>query len=343
MGLFKREFPSTARIFQGLPGRPCLDWLNSMRWFLLLAIGTLALTTSAFAAAGDAPLPPETTKYWVDNLNPFVVKFPDGWVLPGIRWYGLAYVAGFLIAAGLMRRYARKGRLPLDADQRSTLLMALILGVLLGGRIGYYLLYRPTELFGNPLVLLRVWEGGMASHGGFIGGTLAAAWFAYNYKMNFWRLGDVVATLAPPGVLLGRLANFINGELWGKPATVPWAMIFPLRDGDSIVGYTSPRHPSQLYEAATEGLLLLIYTQWRFWSKPPPGQPGALPPGQLAGEYLIGYAFVRIFCEMFREPDATLFFGLSRGTFYSLFMILLGAGLIWHAHRKRAIPAPVRK
>jgi len=306
-----------------------------MRRIFLFAFGLLALTSSTFAAAGDAPLPPEASKYWVDNLDPFVVKFPDGWFLPGIRWYGLAYVGGFLIAAGLMRRYARRGRLPLDADQRSSLLMVLILGVLLGGRIGYYLLYRPKELFANPLVLLRVWEGGMASHGGFIGGTIAAAWFAYSAKMNFWRLGDVVATLAPPGILFGRLANFINGELWGKPATVPWAMIFPKdRAGDIILSYTPPSHPSQLYEAATEGLLLLIYTQWRFWSKPAPGQPGALPPGQLAGEYLIGYAFVRIFCEMFREPDASLFFGLSRGTFYSLFMILLGAGLIWRGRRK---------
>jgi phosphatidylglycerol:prolipoprotein diacylglycerol transferase len=115
-------------------------------------------------------------------------------------------------------------------------------------------------------------------------------------------------------------------------------MIFPIRDGDIITGYTQPRHPSQLYEAATEGLLLLIYTQWRFWKKPPPGQPGALPAGQLAGEYLIGYALVRIFCEIFREPDGgdiTLILGLSRGTFYSLFMIVFGFGLILWARRGR--------
>ncbi len=315
-----------------------LAQLNPMRRFFLYLFGAMTLTTSAFAAAGAAPLPAAAAKYWVDDLNPFVVKFPDGWFLPGIRWYGLAYVAGFLIAAGLMRLYARKGRLPLDADQRANLLMALILGVLLGGRIGYYLLYRPEELFANPLVLLRVWEGGMASHGGFIGGTLAAIWFARSVKIKFLRLGDVIVTLAPPGILLGRIANFINGELWGKPSTVPWAMIFPIRDGDTTVGYTVPRHPSQLYEAATEGLLLLIYTQWRFWSKPPPGKPGALPAGQLAGEYLIGYALVRIFCELFREPDGgdiTLIMGLSRGTFYSLFMIAIGIGLILWAKRKR--------
>jgi len=315
-----------------------------MRRFFLFIFGLLTFTSSAFAATGDAPLPPEAKKYWVDNLDSYVVKFPNGWFIPGIKWYGLAYLAGFFIAAGLMRRYASKGRLQLNADQRTDLLTALILGVCLGGRLGYFLLYRPAELFGNPLVLLRVWEGGMASHGGFIGGTLAAAWFARKNKLNFLRLGDVIATLAPPGVLLGRLANFINGELWGKPATVPWAMIFPeQRDGEIILSYTSPRHPSQLYEAATEGLLLLIYTQWRFWSKPAPGQAGALPPGQLAGEYLIGYALVRIFCEMFREPDATLLFGLSRGTFYSLFMILLGAGLIWRAQRTKSMAIPVKR
>jgi len=312
-----------------------------MRRLFAILLLILALVPCARAATGDAPLP-AVGKYYVAQFDPLAVKFPDGWFLPGIRWYGLAYVAGFLIASWLMWLYARKGRLSLDADQRSTLLFALILGIMLGGRLGYYIFYvilgdagRRAEFFAHPTMIFRIWEGGMASHGAFIGGMIGLGWFARQFKMNFFRLGDVVATLAPPGVLIGRLANFVNGELWGKPATVAWAMIFPVRDGGAIIGYTEPRHPSQLYEAATEGLLLLIYTQWRWWKSPPPGSPGALPAGQLAGEYLIGYAFVRIFCELFREPDAPLLLGLSRGTFFSLFMILLGAALIWRARRPK--------
>jgi phosphatidylglycerol:prolipoprotein diacylglycerol transferase len=312
------------------------------RLFAILTL-TLAFAPRALAAAGDALLPPDAAKYYVAQFDPLAVKFPDGWFVPGIRWYGLAYVAGFLIASGLMWLYARKGRLPLDADQRSTLLFALIFGIMLGGRLGYYLFYvilgdpaRRADFFAHPTMIFRIWEGGMASHGAFIGGIIGLWWFARKHAPGFWRLGDVVATLAPPGILLGRLANFVNGELVGKPATVPWAMIFPVRDlSGAILGYTVPCHPSQLYEAATEGLLLLIYTQWRWWKSPPPGSPGALPAGQLAGEYLIGYAFVRIFCEIFREPDAPLLLGLSRGTFFSLFMILAGAGLIWRAKRTR--------
>jgi phosphatidylglycerol---prolipoprotein diacylglyceryl transferase len=282
------------------------------------------------------PSPP-AGPYFVAKFDPILYHFPPGWFLPGIRWYGLAYVAGFLVASGLMWLYARRGRLPLNADERSTFFTALVLGVLLGGRLGYYLFYRPADFLAHPTVIFRVWEGGMASHGGFIGVLLAAWWFSRHSKLSFLRLGDLAATLTPPGLLFGRLANFINGELWGKATTVPWAMIFPIRDVDGgIVGYTGPVHPSQLYEAATEGLLLMIYTQWRWWSRPPPGQPGALPPGQLGGEFLIGYALVRIFCEFFREPDASLLFGLSRGTFYSLFLILAGAGIIAWSNRRVA-------
>jgi phosphatidylglycerol---prolipoprotein diacylglyceryl transferase len=316
-----------------------------MRRLLTHGIALLAMLAplSLFAATGDAP-PPTDSPCYVALFDPILLHFPAGWPLPGIHWYGLAYVGGFLIASWLMWLYARKGRLPLNADERSTLLLALVLGVLLGGRIGYFLLYqlfgdpeRRAEFFAHPLMILKVWEGGMASHGGFIGAVLGAWWFSRHSKLSFLRLGDLAATLAPPGLLLGRLANFVNGELYGKAASAPWAMIFPIRSEGVIIGYTGPVYPSQLYEAATEGLLLLIFTQWRWWSRPPPGQPGALPPGRLGGEFLIGYACVRIFCELFREPDASLFFGLSRGTFYSLFMILLGAGIIAWSRR----PAPV--
>jgi phosphatidylglycerol:prolipoprotein diacylglycerol transferase len=291
---------------------------------------------AAFAGApSDVPLPPEAAKYWVYDLDPFVVHFPAGWFLPGIRWYGLAYIAGFIIATWLLWLYAKKGRFPLDAEARSTLMTFLILGVLIGGRLGYCLLYRPDELLHNPLYFFRVWEGGMASHGGFIGGLLAVWWFGRISKLGFLRVSDAVVTLVPAGLFLGRLANFVNGELWGKAATVPWAMIFPIKEGGVIVDYTRPVHPSQLYEAALEGLLLLALVQWRWWSSPPPGSPGSRPSGQLAGEFFIAYAIVRIICEIFREPDAgiSLIFGLSRGTFYSIFMILGGLAFILASRR----------
>jgi phosphatidylglycerol:prolipoprotein diacylglycerol transferase len=331
------KFPKLAR---GVP----LGLAVSMRRLFIHGLALLALVApvTLLAAPGDAP--PPSGPYYVAQFDPILLHFPASWPLGGIRWYGLAYVVGFLIASWLMWLYAKKGRLPLNADERSVLFSALVLGVLVGGRIGHLVLYdlfgdpaRRAEFLSNPLLIFEVWKGGMASHGGMIGVVIAAWWFSRHSKMSFLSLGDLAATLAPPGLLLGRLANFVNGELWGKATTVPWAMIFPIRDGESIIGYTGPVHPSQLYEAATEGLLLMIYTQWRWWSKPPPGQPGALPAGQLGGEFLILYAFVRIFCEMFREPDATLFFGLSRGTFYSLFMILLGGGIImW---KKSRVPA----
>jgi len=158
-----------------------------------------------------------------------------------------------------------------------------------------------------------------------------SVWFARKYEYRLLDLGDVVCSLAPLGLCLGRIANFINGELWGRVTTVSWAVIFP----DSPANYNratsiygpEPRHPSQLYEAALEGLLLFAYAQWRFWRARP-------SIGQLSGEFLLGYGLVRIFGEMFREPDATLIAGLSRGQFYSIFMILGGCTTIWFARRK---------
>jgi len=290
-------------------------------------IPVVATLLSTLADAAPAvPLPPEAAQYWVHDLDPFLVHFPAGWFLPGIRWYGLAYIAGFLIATWLLHLYAKKGRVPLTADARSTLMTYMILGVLVGGRLGYCLLYRKDEFFANPLTFFRVWEGGMSSHGGFIGGLLAAWWFGRQSGLGFLRIADIVATLCPAGLFLGRLANFVNGELWGKATTVPWAVIFPIKENGIIVAYTSPRHPSQLYEAFLEGLVLLALMQWRWWSGPAPGQPGSRPAGQLAGEFLIIYALLRMLGEIFREPDEgiSLILGLSRGTFYSIFMIVAG-------------------
>ncbi len=266
--------------------------------------------------------------YWVHDLSPFLWEFAPG---IGIRYYGLAYVLGFLIGLWLLGRYSRAGRSPLSREQNGELLYALVLGVLLGGRLGYFLLYAPGELFSSPLAFFRVWDGGMASHGGFVGVLAAALWFARRHRVRFWTLADLVATITPPGLLLGRLANFVNGELWGNSTRVPWAVIFPKSAPEGTpVHLLVPRHPSQLYEAAGEGLLLLVYLQFRLWR----GDAVLRRPGQLTGEFLIGYAVARMFCELFREPDAALILGLSRGTFYSLFVLAAGAGILARAIRR---------
>jgi phosphatidylglycerol---prolipoprotein diacylglyceryl transferase len=279
------------------------------------------------------PLADLTTRYWVHPWNrPYLIRFTEN---IGVYYYGLAYVLAFLLGACLLLLYARRGRSPLTRDQSLDFLFALVLGVMLGGRLGYFIFYTP-EKFGEPLSLLRVWEGGMASHGGFLGVAVAAIWYGRTSGAGFCRLADLAATITPPGLLLGRLANFINGELWGKVTDVPWAIIFPQSDPHTPLHLILPRHPSQLYEAALEGLLLLVYLQLRFWRS----RVTIERPGQLGGEFLLGYAVLRAICEVYREPDADLILGLSRGTFYSIFLVAAGVGMIvWSRWRKPATPA----
>jgi phosphatidylglycerol:prolipoprotein diacylglycerol transferase len=254
--------------------------------------------------------------FWVHEPMPFLGPH---WGNFGIRFYGLGYLLGFLGAAWLFVRYARAGRSHLPKEKIADLMVALVLGVMIGGRLGSFLLYHPEELREDPLSFFRVWEGGMASHGGFVGVTIALWWFARRQRVSFFHLGDLIVSAAPIGLLLVRIANFLNGELWGKPSTVPWAVIFEKTGGGNV-----PRHPSQLYEAALEGALLLALMQWRFWRSNIVREQ----PGRLAGEFLIAYAMVRMIGEIFREPDASLIFGLSRGTFYSVFLIVAGLALI---------------
>ena len=260
--------------------------------------------------------------YWVDNLSPFAVRFTDSF---GVRYYGLAYVLAFLVAAALLRIYWRTGRSSVDPKSQSDLILAIVVGVLLGGRLGYFLLYSPMTLLREPLALFRLWDGGMASHGGFAGVCLALVWFTRRHRLPWRRVADILVTLAPPGLFFGRVANFINGELWGKVSYVPWAVIFPKSApvGTPLTAIP-PRHPSQLYEALLEGLFLTLYTQLRFWCS----RVTRERPGQLAGEFFILYAAVRAVGEMFREPDASLLFNLSRGTFYSLFLVIGGLILL---------------
>ena len=273
------------------------------------------------------------SKYWMHDWSPFLWEFSPGL---GIRYYGVAYLLGFAIAAWLLGRYTHTGRSPLNKEQNADLLFGLVLGVLVGGRLGYFLLYTPGELLRHPLAFFRVWDGGMASHGGFAGVLLALWWFARRTKTDAWRLADLVATITPPGLLLGRIANFINGELWGNTTDVPWAVRFPLSvPPGTLPERILPRHPSQLYEAGAEGLLLLVYLQLRFWYS----STARDRPGQIAGECLVGYALARIVCEQFREPDAALIAGLSRGAFYSVFLLLAGvAAILWVRLRPRAKP-----
>lgn len=257
--------------------------------------------------------------YWVHTPHPFLVRFSENF---GIRYYGLTYLLGFAGAAWLFHRYHRAGRSPVNPAIVWDLMTYLIAGVLIGGRVGYFLFYKPDALLADPVSLFRVWEGGMASHGGFLGVVLALVLFSRRHRLPFLTLGDLIVSAAPLGLGLVRVANFLNGELWGKPTDVPWAVIF-----EATGGGDSPRHPSQLYEAALEGFLLLALMQWRFWRSP----TVRAQPGRLAGEFLIGYAVARIVCEMFREPDAALILGVSRGTFYTVFIAVAGAIFIVRA------------
>jgi len=277
--------------------------------------------------------------YWVHDLNPVIFQFTE---TIAIRWYGLAYVAGFLIAFGLMGMYWKKGKSVLSPRIQESLGMALIMGVILGGRIGYFVFYEPQTLFANPLTLFQVWKGGMASHGGFIGVALAILWVARSNRMNPFYISDVIASVAAQGFLFGRIANFIRGELWGKVSDVPWAVIFPDSAAPGTpVAYIAARHPSQLYQAALEGLLLFLVMQWRFWSVKGRGpvitasmSPSAKP-GHLTGEFLVVYSLARALGEFFREPDAGLIMGMSRGTFYSVFLCVAGIAIIaWSRSRK---------
>ncbi len=259
--------------------------------------------------------------YHLHDWDPFIIQFSD---TMGIRWYGFAYVLGFLTASWLLSYYFKKKRSPFNKEQQFNVLLILIAGTMIGGRLGYMVLYDLDTLLRAPWKLIEVWKGGMASHGGFVGLVCAVAYVSFHYKQRFWTVADITVTLGPAGVLFGRLANYINGELWGKISTVPWAVVFP-----AASPYGVPRHPSQLYEAVLEGLVVLVYIQIRFWRS----KVTTIKPGQLSGEFFVLYAIVRILGEQFREPDADLILGMSRGIFYSTIMLLVGVAFIIRARK----------
>ena len=256
---------------------------------------------------------------WVHDLDPVAIHFPASWGLRGVHWYGLAYAAGFLAAAGLLGRWRRQGLAPArHAADESTLVTAVMVGVLAGGRLGHVLLYARDQFVADPLMVFQVWKGGMASHGGFLGVLLAGLWYARRRGVPFLAVGDLLCALAPAGIFFGRLANFVNAELVGRTTDLPWAVIFP-HDGPT------PRHPSQLYEAFGEGLLPLVWVLFRY--------PRRLPPGRLAGEFLLLYAAARIACEAFREAEDGHILGLTAGQFWTLPLAAAGLWLVWRARR----------
>lgn len=248
-----------------------------------------------------------------------------------LRWYALAYITGILAGWWIMLRLARQPALyglekgPFTQDDVDDFMFYATLGVLLGGRVGWVLLYAPHLVAENPMAILRIWEGGMSFHGGLAGVCLAVIGVALARKVPLLRLADSVALVAPIGLGLGRVTNFINQELWGRPTDVPWAFVFQT----DITG--QPRHPSQLYQAFFEGVLLLAVV-WFVATR----LKGLPRPGLVAGVFLTGYALLRMLAEVFREPDAELIAGLTRGTVYSIPMIVLGLVFVVLALRRKA-------
>lgn len=268
------------------------------------------------AAAAQAPI------YWQDlNLSPTALSIGSF----ELRWYSLAYLAGILLGYWHLSKMIKAPGAPLAQRHADDLFFYCTLGIILGGRLGYATFYTGGDtgipsLWAHPLELLQLWNGGMSFHGGLIGTVLAMAWVSWRGGLNFVRVGDYVAVCVPFGMLFGRLANFVNGELWGRVAgpDVPWAMVFPGSAGPL------PRHPSQLYEAAIEGALLVVLLLVMFWQT-----RARWKPGLLVGTFTVGIAAGRFVVEYFREPDAqlqdfALRTGLSMGQWLTIPLLLVG-------------------
>lgn len=275
--------------------------------------------------------------HYIHNINPIV--FEIGGPL-AVRWYGISYLLGFLASILLLRQWSKKGGFEVPVSEVSNFVVMLaFFGVFLGGRLGYVLLYGFESFLENPLYIFKVWEGGMASHGGFIGVILFMLWYAKQHKHSFWNLADNFACTASLGLAFGRLANFVNGELWGRITNVKWAVIFPQSANPPLhygnydlpliekmvaAGELFPRHPSQLYQTFAEGLLvfgIMLLLRRTNWGR---------RPGALSASYLVLYALARIGMEFFREPDSTVYFGwLTKGQLYSILMVVGAATIIY--------------
>src|SRR5262245_9668303 len=240
-----------------------------------------------------------------------------------LRWYGLMYMLSFIIAYFLLRRYAARKKLELSTDDLYDLLFFLILGVMIGGRLGYVLFYDLQSYLSSPLDILAIWKGGMSFHGGLIGVILATLYITKRKGWNFWEIADLIAVVVPIGLGLGRIGNFINGELYGRPTTVAWAMVFP--EGGSM-----PRHPSQLYEAVLEGLVLFLILRWIFKKN--------FYPGTVFWGLMAFYGLFRFLVEFVREPDAHIGFDIgpfTRGQLLTLPMLVIGFVMMFTFARRR--------
>ncbi len=312
----------------------------------------------------------EILAYYIHRMDPYIFRITETF---GPRWYGLAYLLGFVAGIAFLRFLSRRGYCQIPEEKVTDFIVyTAIFGVMIGGRLGYFLFYRPQEFLANPMVFFKFMEGGMASHGGILGIVGFTYYYARRHGHSWPHLGDCLVPIAPIGIGLGRLANFINGELIGRASTVPWAVQFPeelklgpehglspltvqqaisevdaalpnavitypdqvieaARDVSEVLpilaNYLTPRHPSQLYQAFLEGFLLAailiaIRLKWKH-----------LPYGLLTGLFFVLYAIFRMIGETFREPDAERLLGMTRGQFYSVFMIAIGSCFLAYAWR----------
>lgn len=284
------------------------------------------------------------------DISPEIFSLPVGPITLVLRWYALAYIVGLIAGWKLIVRMLATPRLwqgpaPMPPEAVERLLTWVIFGVILGGRLGYVAFYQPDHFLQNPLQILRVWEGGMSFHGGFLGVAVAGIWFCKRENIPMLPLADLMAAVAPIGLFLGRLANFINAELWGRPTTLPWGVAFPGEAaqacGNAVIGICA-RHPSQLYEAALEGLVLFILLTTLIWA-----YNWLKTPGKIAGMFFAGYGVSRFLVEFVRQPDAQFVsdgnplglafqmggYGLTMGQLLTLPMIAIG---LWFIARRPA-------
>ncbi len=286
------------------------------------------------------------------DLSPELFSFAIGSFEFALRWYALAYIAGILAGWVIAIKAVENAMLwkngvgVMTREQVGDFLTWVVVGIILGGRLGFVLFYQPAFYLQNPGQILMIWQGGMAFHGGLIGVIVAAYLYTGHYKMNRFEAADLIAMCVPPGLLFGRLANFVNAELWGRPTDLPWGVVFPgaaAQTCPEVVGLCA-RHPSQLYEAILEGLLLGAVLLWLAWRK-----RAFHTPGLIAGVFFAGYGAARFLVEFVRQPDAQFVsegnplglalqvggYGLTMGQILSTPMILLGLWLIMTA-RSRA-------